>query len=438
MTHAAMPHLSRARTQLEYLRSGLYRRTIPVILVCGTRGKTTTAMAITAGLEEAGYRPACLTPDFTYSNAALSETIAGSTQFHPKELFSAIHALVEQGHDYLVLATPAGALSPDQVSLLKPQIIVIAHIGNTYPADYPDNAHYHQALEHIISTPSAKTVVFSADEPQLEWLLSVIPANKRFAVGIEQDLAAIPELASSVTLDKIVANTTQSSCVITDAESSSKLRMLRPTELSVQTAALAIAACRSLNLGLETITTGIAQSPVVPGRLESIETRKGFSILIDTAHDSDSLERLLAQVRPDVRGRIIFVLALPDSSDTRVRSIIGALAARFCDQVIITNLNSSQTSEVVDDIAKAIPRGRSLFRPSRDQLIKTPAPRPIMKKADEADGESDWWWRITDRTQAITKAVLSGKLDDLVLIAGYAGTSDSTLVTSVLTEHNLQ
>ncbi|HLF24404.1 MAG TPA: cyanophycin synthetase, partial [Burkholderiales bacterium] len=96
-----------------------------------------------------------------------------------------------------------------------------------------------------------------------------------------------------------------------------------------------------LALGLDTdaVAQGIGQLRAVPGRLEKVANDLGVTILVDYAHTPDALEKVLGAVRPVTQGRVITVFGCGGDRDRGKRPLMGEIAARLSDVVIVTSDN---------------------------------------------------------------------------------------------------
>ena len=77
----------------------------------------------------------------------------------------------------------------------------------------------------------------------------------------------------------------------------------------------------------------------VPGRMERIGEANGALCLVDYAHKPEALESVLAALRPFATGRIVLVFGCGGDRDRGKRPLMGAIAARLADQVIVTDDN---------------------------------------------------------------------------------------------------
>jgi UDP-N-acetylmuramoyl-L-alanyl-D-glutamate--2,6-diaminopimelate ligase len=127
----------------------------------------------------------------------------------------------------------------------------------------------------------------------------------------------------------------------------------------------------------------------VPGRLERVGSGRGPLVVVDYAHTPDALEKALAALRPAVAAgqRLLCVFGCGGERDPGKRPIMGEVAARLADHVIVTSDN---------------PRGEDP-RAIVDQVLAGAGPRA------EA---------ILDRQVAIFTAVHQARPGDVVLVAG--------------------
>jgi UDP-N-acetylmuramoyl-L-alanyl-D-glutamate--2,6-diaminopimelate ligase len=76
-----------------------------------------------------------------------------------------------------------------------------------------------------------------------------------------------------------------------------------------------------------------------PGRLERVGDRNGAPVFVDYAHKPDALEKALAALRPFAKGRLIVVFGCGGDRDAGKRPIMGEIATRCADVVLVTDDN---------------------------------------------------------------------------------------------------
>ncbi len=162
-----------------------------------------------------------------------------------------------------------------------------------------------------------------------------------------------------------------------------------------------------LDLPLRAIQQGVAQVTTVPGRFERVsDAADEVAVIVDYAHTDDALRNVLETVRPMVQGRLITVFGCGGDRDRTKRPLMGAVAARLSDLVVLTSDNprSEDPAEIIEDIKRGIvPPGD---RPSVHQGQVLP-PLPVTPLVT-----------IGDREAAIVHAIREARAGDVVLVAG--------------------
>jgi UDP-N-acetylmuramoyl-L-alanyl-D-glutamate--2,6-diaminopimelate ligase len=179
-----------------------------------------------------------------------------------------------------------------------------------------------------------------------------------------------------------------------------------PGHFNVANALGAIAAVHALGgADLELLLAALERGVRVPGRFEPVEQGQEFAVLVDYAHTPDSLEnvlcaaRELANAREGGPGRVICVFGAGGDRDRGKRPLMGEIAARLADVVLVTSDNprSEDPQEIIDEIMAGVRRGEA----ERSTTGKAPLVRAIV-----------------DRAGAIAEAVASAAPGDVVIIAG--------------------
>ena len=163
-----------------------------------------------------------------------------------------------------------------------------------------------------------------------------------------------------------------------------------PGEFNVSNALAAIASAALAGLDPREVVDGIAQVGGVPGRLEQVDLGQDYTVVVDYAHKPDALEAVLATLRPLTDGQVIVVIGAGGDRDTIKRPVMGEIAARLADVVIVTDDN---------------PR------------TEDPAAIRAAVLAGARDGAAEVL-EVGDRRHAIHEALRRAVSGDVVLIAG--------------------
>jgi UDP-N-acetylmuramoyl-L-alanyl-D-glutamate--2,6-diaminopimelate ligase len=103
-----------------------------------------------------------------------------------------------------------------------------------------------------------------------------------------------------------------------------------------------IAAAFAIGLGEDAraVFAALADLKGAPGRLEKVATaRNGAPVYVDYAHTPDALENVLTALRPHTKGKLSVVFGCGGDRDRGKRPLMGAVAAKFADRVIVTDDN---------------------------------------------------------------------------------------------------
>jgi UDP-N-acetylmuramoyl-L-alanyl-D-glutamate--2,6-diaminopimelate ligase len=143
------------------------------------------------------------------------------------------------------------------------------------------------------------------------------------------------------------------------------------------------------------IEKGIAELQAVPGRFESIDEGQPYSLVVDYAHTPDSLDNVLGAARRLAQhngGRVLCVFGCGGDRDRGKRPLMGAVAAREADLVVVTSDNPR--SEDPDDIIGQILEG------------------VLAERSEGADAV------LPDRREAIARGISEARAGDVLVIAG--------------------
>jgi len=158
----------------------------------------------------------------------------------------------------------------------------------------------------------------------------------------------------------------------------------------------AVATATALDLTFDVIERGVQTLAAVPGRFQLVsEARDELTVVVDYAHTDDALRNLLETARPLARGRLITVFGCGGDRDRTKRPLMGAVAGRLSDLIVITSDNprSEDPLRIIDEIRRGL-------------------------TADTRRDESQRLLAIPDRREAIVHAIELAKPGDVVLVAG--------------------
>lgn len=110
-------------------------------------------------------------------------------------------------------------------------------------------------------------------------------------------------------------------------------------EFQVQNALVAAGLCIATGSPAENVLAALAKLEGAPGRLQLVGRRNGAPVFVDYAHKPDALEKVLSTLRPLTAGKLAVVVGCGGDRDRGKRPIMGAIAARDADRVVVTDDN---------------------------------------------------------------------------------------------------
>jgi len=164
---------------------------------------------------------------------------------------------------------------------------------------------------------------------------------------------------------------------------------------------MAAACCHAVGVPIEAVARGVQALTGVPGRLERVtEPASPFTVLVDYAHTPDALERAMGTLRPLCPGRLVVVFGCGGDRDRTKRPLMGRAVARLADLFVVTSDNprTEDPQSIIEGVLDGV-RGEDSVRLQRLQGDRGHVVEP-------------------DRRQAIVAAVTAARPGDIVLIAG--------------------
>ncbi len=358
---------------------GYPSRQLQMIGVTGTSGKTTTVAMIRHLLDAPGSSSASIGTLGVLVGSA-GEVLPGGgglTTPGPVELPAVLRTLVARGVRSVAMETSSHALDQHRVDALRFDAGVFTNLSR-------DHLDYHGSMEAYLASKARLltllapdgTAVVNADAP--EW--TALPtAPRTLRVGLRSRDADL--LARDV---RYGPSGTRCTFVYEGATAEVTLPLIG--DFNVANALGAVGAALAAGMDLGALADRLATLPQVPGRLERILDAP--TVLRDYAHKPDALERALAAVRPFTPGKLIVVFGCGGDRDRGKRPIMGGIAVRQADHVIVTSDNprTEDPERILDDI--------------------------------EAGMEGHAHERIEDRREAIARALSIAQQGDVVMLAG--------------------
>jgi UDP-N-acetylmuramoyl-L-alanyl-D-glutamate--2,6-diaminopimelate ligase len=371
--------------------------------VTGTNGKTTSTYLLEGVFAAAGWASGRI--GTTGTRIGATERPSARTTPEAPDLQGLLREMVDAGCRACAMEVSSHALDLERVSFTRFGAAVFTNLTRDHLDYHGDMEAYFRAKRRLFEMlPPEAPAAINLDDPRGESLVGVVRRPVTFALSREAD---VMPTALSLTLDGIDAT-------LRTPAGPLRLRTRLPGRPNAYNALGVVAACIGLEIPVADIERGLAEMPSVPGRFEVVSSaHDDVSVIVDYAHTDDALKNLLETARALAPRRIVTVFGCGGDRDRTKRPLMGAVAARLSDLVILTSDNprSEDPAAIIEDIKRGLVQPE---RPTRHAGQTVVAVRTTP------------WRAIVDREEAITRAIVEAQPGDLVLIAGKGHESTQT------------
>jgi UDP-N-acetylmuramoyl-L-alanyl-D-glutamate--2,6-diaminopimelate ligase len=383
-----------ARLSLAALSATLYdnpSEELTLVGITGTNGKTTTSYLLASIFEAAGVR--CGRIGTVGYRIGMREFEAARTTPEAPDLQRMLREMVTDGCGACVMEVSSHALTLRRADRLHFAAAIFTNLTRDHLDFHRDMEAYFVAKRRLAELlPDTGIAVTNLDDRRGRDFAAAAGRVVTYAIDAPADVRPGP-LTFSLDGLAFEARTPRGTLRLASP------LVGRPNAYNILAA---VAAAMALDVQFGAIEEGIAQLSSVPGRFQVVsDPADDVRVVVDYAHTDDALKNLLETARPLASGRVITVFGCGGDRDRSKRPLMGAVAARLSDLVIITSDNPR--SEDPNQIIEEVKRG-------------------IVLPADRAGGsrppKSTPYLAISDRKTAIERAVREAASGDLVLIAG--------------------
>lgn len=355
-------------------------KALAVLGVTGTNGKTTCTRLVAQLLRCCGQRCGVIGT----LGATLGDDIAAALNTTPDAiaLQRQLADWREAGVDSVAMEVSSHALDQGRVDGLPFRVALFTNLSRDHLDYHGSMAAYGQSKMKLFLSPQLGDAVINLDDAFSATLLANLPAAVRpwtySATGRAE--ADIRVLRADFHSGGVRAD------VLTPwGEGSFDSPLPGDFNLANVTAAIAAAVC--LGAPLASVLAAVSALQPVPGRMELVANTRQLQVVIDYAHTPDALAQVLAALRPHVEGELHVVFGCGGDRDPGKRPLMGEVACRLADRVLLTSDNPR--GEDPEAILDAIEAG---------------CERPVVREPD--------------RARAIHRALAGARPGDCVVIAG--------------------
>ncbi len=350
-------------------------RDLTVVGITGTNGKTTTCYFVAAALERVHATTGVVgTVELRVGDEAIESP---RTTVEAPVLHGLFALMRERGATACAMEVSSHALALERVGGVEFDVVAFTNLQRDHLDFHGDMPGYFRDKARLFAPGRAPRAVVCVDD---EWGVRLAAELTRRGDMAVDTVATRPDSAgradagwrvtdATIGLDGVGSSFTLEGPegLATTAESP------LPGLVNVSNAAVAIVVAHRAGVPLPEAVAGVAGAHAIPGRMERVIERGPDQALclVDYAHTPDALTLALEAVRPITKGRLVIVLGSDGDRDQGKRPIMGEIAARLADVVVVTDENPR--SEDPATIRASILAGVRRVRPDlRDVVEVTP------------------------------------------------------------------
>jgi len=303
-----------------------------IVAVTGTSGKTSVVAFLRQIWTALGHEAASLgTVGVVDSTGAHYGSL---TTPGPVELQKILDELAARGITHLAMEASSLGIDQRRLDGVRLRAAGFTNFSRDHLDHHRDMEEYFAAKMRLFDTllQPGQTAVIDADSDVAERVSAVCAAR-----GLE--LFRVGARGEAITLRAARPHAMATSLSLSFAGRDHEIEL--PLAGDFQTSNALVAAGLAIAAGdaPEGVFAALARLQGAPGRLELIGDRRGAPVFVDYAHKPDALEKVLATLRPLTRRRLVVVFGCGGDRDTGKRPLMGEIAARAADVVIVTDDN---------------------------------------------------------------------------------------------------
>jgi UDP-N-acetylmuramoyl-L-alanyl-D-glutamate--2,6-diaminopimelate ligase len=383
---------------------------IDLIGVTGTNGKTTTTYLIKEILNQSGYKTGLIGTIEVFNG---EESInASRTTPESLDIYRYLAEMRDKGVEYTVMEVSSHALALNRVDTMEFKAAVFTNLTQ-------DHLDYHKTMDRYAAEKAKLFKKLKSDgaaiinnDDEYAQLFKDTTQQDIITYGIEKNSELQPnEIELSLEGVKFTLNDLKYNLNLTG-------------KFNIYNSLAAVGVAISLGIKEELIKNSLESIKGIPGRFETINLEQNFTVIVDYAHTPDSMINVLSAVQHFEHNDIIVVFGCGGERDKKKRPIMGEIAVKNSDYVVVTTDNPR--SEVPETIIEEIVEGIQESKYNTPYIVEVEREDAIyeaINKAKKGDvvviiGKGHETYQVfADKTidfndKAVAKAAIQKKLSD--------------------------
>lgn len=345
--------------------------------VTGTNGKTTMTNVIRTVLAECGHKTGLIG---TIQNQIGDKVVqTANTTPMAYEYMDLLSRMAEEGCDTVVMEVSSFGLVQHRIGPTHFDVSVFTNLTQDHLDYHGTMEEYYRAKKMLFEI--SDTAVINTDDEYGRRLYSEINGEKySFSRKHSADFRA----------ENILLGDGGTTFRLSYEGESTDVNMKMTGTFNVENITASFAACKKFGIPSDKILSVISSYPGVKGRCEIIPTGKDFTVICDYAHTPDAVSNILGSVKEYCTGRLICLFGCGGNRDSKKRPLMAKAAAEYSDLIIVTSDNprDEEPEAIISDILTGL------------------------------EGTDTEYIVVTDRREAIYKALSEAQKNDIIVLAG--------------------
>jgi UDP-N-acetylmuramoyl-L-alanyl-D-glutamate--2,6-diaminopimelate ligase len=381
----AVPHLSRVASSIAERFFDAPSQALTIAGITGTNGKTTCAYLLAQALILCGRSAAYMgTLGYGVPARLSASNLTTADAVNVQRQLAELRTL---GAECVAMEVSSHALAQERVAAVRFHTAVFTQLSRDHLDYHGTMLRYATAKARLFSWPTLALRVINIDDPWGQKLALQRQAGRLIVTTRKSALPQGLDPAACVRATAVRARPSGLTLAIESSWGACALDVPLLGEFNADNVLTVLAVLLSWDVSLPAACDALSRAAPPPGRMELFGA--GPLALVDFAHTPDALAQALSAARAHCRGRLWVVFGCGGDRDPGKRPLMGEIAARLADEVVLTDDNprSENPHDIIRDIKSGIAESCAL-------VIEH------------------------DRAQAIRRTLARAAPEDLVLIAG--------------------
>lgn len=326
-------------------------RSLNMIAITGTNGKTTTSYMLRSILQSAGKRVGVIgTLGASFEG---KEWALGLTTPDPIQLHTVLSAMQKAGAEYVVMEASAHALHFEKLSGIYFSACIFTNLSQDHLDFFQTMQAYKNAKLRLFEEERCPIAILNGDDETGRAI-----ARFREREGGKTVLYGLhtPTDAFAVITRESLKGT---DCMLNVNDKLCRVKLSLVGRHNVYNALAAATCAVELGIDVGAVASGLKKLKSVKGRLQRIAEHHGAEVYVDFAHTPDGLEKSLDALRLHTKGRLVCLFGCGGNRDREKRPLMGEIASKKSDFSVLTSDNPRYEDPL--DILSEIERGYRRF-----------------------------------------------------------------------------